>query len=301
MFVVKAIGWLVFAVTVFLIVDALTRLLLNGRTRLDLRISIKSNSRVLFVYYPGILADGDKSSLKLQDVWRRYGDVLLVSYDGRRFVPAATTRKVAEYIAMHSDEYDTVVFLGSSMGGLLSYDTYQRVKHIGGVKFMIVAMDSPTKRSDFQAPLSWMSMIMYVWWAGMLSNLLLSKLYFSLTFRAPKERNIEQDVDRNELRQRVKEAKSSQLSWQNDEIRYIMLHGGLEAGSLDSILIVYVRSTRDDDTVRPSAAMSWFRAAHPQNKCEVFANSTHVGFNECPSEWQRVFVIEIMPKLGLQA
>ena len=241
-------------IVVFGPLDALGRLLvLKDKTRLDFSQSYyTSNSRVLFVYYPGILADGVTSSAKISPVWQEHGDVLHVSYSGGRFSPKRVVKTVAGWINDHQGDYDTVVFIGSSMGGLLSYDTVPLIENkIADIRFILA--DAPTKRSDFQAPLDKISLATWGWWAGPINNLTVGKLYFKATFRGPAEKNIEPGVDRDELARRVEEAKSFPISINNDWIRYIIGHDTLTPASLQGYEAVYIRSTRDDDTVRPEA------------------------------------------------
>lgn len=280
-----------------LLVDAATRQLLTGRTRIDFVSSATAKSSTLFVYYPGILADGVMSSREVIGEWQQYGDVLLVGYDGRRFEPKRIVSDVARDIErrVDSEGYSRVVFIGSSMGGLLSYDTYQMLEKHVRANFSIVALDAPTKRSDLQSPLDTMALGSRAWWAGAISNVF-SKLYFNATFVKPKEENIEDGVDRERLAETVESAKSHQLSWAMDQNRYIIDHGGLKPGSLKGVNVLYVRSARDTDTVRPQAFNSWNVAAG--NKAgRVEVDSTHVGYNERPETWRRAFRLDILPAL----
>lgn len=286
------------ALLMLLPIDALGRaLFLRDKTRLDfIEYSKTEDSRVLFVYYPGILADGVKSSLKVSPVWAQSGDVLQVSYDGTKFSPNKVTKKVANWIGDHKGDYDTVVFIGSSMGGLLSYDTVPLIENqVADVRFILV--DAPTKRSDFQAPLDKLSLGTWAWWAGPISNLLISKLYFKATFRGPAEENIEQEVDREELALRVKEAQSFPISTHNDWIRYIIGHEPLITGSLKGYPAIYLRSTRDHDTVRPEAYDVWAQAFGGE-LARMEVDSTHVGYNERPETWQVAFM-EAIKRIGI--
>lgn len=279
--------------------DAGTRLFLSGTARFDIVQSRVAGSKTLFVYFPGILADGVTSSRELVPVWKQHGDVLLVSYDGRRFDADKITHQSAEKIntLMAAVGYERVVFFGSSMGGLLSYDTIAQIPALKSLDVSLVTMDAPTKRSDFQSPLDKISLGSKVWWAGPISNLF-SKLYFNATFVAPKEENIEEGVDRDKLAVAVEEAKSYQLSWSMDQNRYLIGHDKLVSGSLCDVRVIYVRSTRDTDTVRPRAFDAWNEAADDK-ALRIEVDSTHVGFNERPGIWHSAFKRQIIPALGL--
>lgn len=279
--------------------DAGARLFLNGTARFDVVQSRVVGTKTLFVYFPGILADGVTSSRELVPVWQQHGDVLLVSYDGRRFDADKIVRQSSDKIntLMAAVGYERIVFFGSSMGGLLSYDTIAQTPALKSVVVDLVALDAPTKRSDFQSPLDKISLGSKVWWAGPVSNLF-SKLYFNATFVAPKEENIEEDVDRDKLAGVVEQAKSYQLSWSMDQNRYLIGHDKLVSGSLRDIRVIYVRSTRDTDTVRPRAFDAWNDAAEGK-ALHIEIDSTHVGFNERPKVWRSAFEHQIISALGL--
>lgn len=297
--------WVLFVVLLLGFADVTGRyLLLTSRTRFDLvRADDMSNGNTLFVYFPGILADGVTSSQELVPTWRRHGDVLLVSYEGRRFkgdkIVADTAREVYHLVA--DNYYENVVFLGSSMGGLLSYDTIQALEATDlkrEPKFKLVLMDAPTKRSELQSPLDKIALGSWLWWAGPISNLI-SKPYFALTFVGPNEENIEPEVDRSKLDAAVAESKSFKLSWAMDQNRFIIGHSPVERDALKDVDVVYVRSTRDNDTVRPEAFDTWALAAGRRNITRIEVDSTHVGFNERPDVWRKAFGQQIIPALGL--
>jgi pimeloyl-ACP methyl ester carboxylesterase len=281
------------------LLDAGGRQFLNGTARFDLVQSRVTASKTLFVYFPGILADGVTSSRELVPVWKQHGDVLLISYDGHRFDASQIAKESATKInyLIKTAGYKHVVFIGSSMGGLVSYDTIQQTAGLKSVDVSLVPIDAPTKRSDLQPPLDKISLGSKIWWAGPISNLI-SKPYFNATFVAPKEDNIEEGVDRDRLNQIVEESKSHPLSWSMDQNRYPIDHGEPDHGSLRNVRVVYVRSTRDNDTTRLRAFNAWNDAAGG-NAVLVLVDSTHVGFNERPETWRWAFQSQIIPALGL--
>jgi pimeloyl-ACP methyl ester carboxylesterase len=281
------------------LLDAGGRQFLSGTARFDFVQSRVVGSKTLFVYFPGILADGVTSSRELVPVWKQHGDVLLVSYDGQRFEASQIVKKSVAKInyLIKTAGYEHVVFIGSSMGGLVSYDTIQQTTGLKSVDVSLVPIDASTKRSDLQSPLDKVSLGSKIWWAGPISNLV-SKPYFNATFVAPKEGNIEEGVDRDRLNQIVEQSKSYPLSWSMDQNRYLISHDKLAPGSLRDVRVVYVRSTRDTDTVRPCAFNAWNDVAGG-NAVLVLVDSTHVGFNERPETWRWAFQSQIIPALGL--
>jgi pimeloyl-ACP methyl ester carboxylesterase len=299
---VSVVRWIIGVVLLLAgvgLLDAGGRQFLSGAARFDLVQSRVVGSKTLFVYFPGILADGVTSSRELVPVWKQHGDVLLVSYDGRRFNASQIAKESAAKIdsLIKTAGYEHVVFIGSSMGGIVSYDTIQHVTELRAVDVGMVLIDAPTKRADFQSPLDTVSLGSKVWWAGPISNLF-SKPYFNATFVAPKEENIEKGVDRDKLNRIVEQSKSYSLSWSMDQNRYLISHDELAPGSLRNVRVVYVRSTRDTDTVRPRAFNTWNEAAD-DNAEYIEVDSTHVGFNERPETWPWAFQRQIIPALGL--
>ncbi|MES2876458.1 MAG: hypothetical protein V4678_03220 [Patescibacteria group bacterium] len=277
--------WIIVAV---IAIDAVLRLIvLKSDTRFDFRKSDTSNSNTLLVYLPGILADGVQSSLLMVPTWQQYGDVLLVSYDGKRFKPQSISQDVAEWIK-NRKRYDKVVFIGSSLGGLLAYDTEARLT-IGGVHdidvdFLLLA--APTEWGDLKGP-GKVSPLMYLWWAGPISNATTGKLFLKALFQKPKDDNIEDGVDRKELEQRVREAQSTPFSVYADQIRYVLGHGRPPEGSLIGIDAVFVSFERDE-IVAEQAHRSWkpaFGGTLPLIKSDM----THVGYNEMPKASIRSF------------
>lgn len=266
--------------------DAAGRQLLNGSTEFVFLKSTTSSSRVLFVHLPGILAS--RTSSGVVSVWRQYGDVVLVEYEGDRFNGTVTARMVANALSEGLDlrRYEAVVFIGSSMGGLVAYDTYNYLpKDLADFRFIVV--DAPTGRADLQPPLDVISLGSYAWWAGPISNPL-SSLYFKATFVTPREENIEAGVDRAKLAKSVAEQMSHPVSWSMDQNRYIVGHPTVVEGSLQDVRFVYVRSTRDHDTTRAEAFDVW-NAATNGEALRLEVDSTHVGYAERPEAWAEGF------------
>lgn len=283
--------WIIGIIGVLLAVPMLDLLVgwlvLRNRTRCPKKPEPGPGNRRLIMYYPGILADGIQSSLSVMPTWQRYGDVLAISYLGWWFNGKQTASNVVDWIEEHRNDYDEVVFIGSSMGGLLVYDTVTNEKFTElGLTAKLVLIDAPTRRADLQSPLDKVSLLAFIA-GGPFSNLF-SRAYFEATFVAPEEENIEDGVDRDELAERVKEAKSFPLSINNCWVRYIVSHGRPDKELVDGFSGVYVRSLRDHGTTRPEAFESWSEPVDGMMpKFEV--DSTHVGYNERPDTWQKAF------------
>ena len=289
---INVVIWVVSSILVILVafwaIEAIGRaLILKGKTEYAIVKSNSSNSRVLFVYYQGILADPRSSSAGLRHVWHRYGDVMLVTWSGNRFISEQVVKTVTDGILDHSGSYDRVVFIGSSMGGLLSYDTAMKlIKLKPDIQLAFVLVDAPTKRSDLQSPLDKLTYVAQLT-GGPLLNLF-SKPYFNLTFVEPKDENIEPGAALGHLERHVRDAKSFSVSMNNDWIRYIVGHEELIDGALKGYPAVYIRSLRDHDTVREAAFYSW-QGVFNSELDYLAVDSTHVGYNEAPRAWRNGF------------
>lgn len=299
--------WVLFVVLVpagVLCFDAVGRLLLSSGAKFDLVRADNSNSHVLFVYFPGVLADGSSAD-PLLPVLRNHGNVLRVSYSGQRFQGDIVAERSAAEIARQIRQrgITRVVLLGSSVGGLVAYDTYRRLQATSALsasaRVDFVVMDAPTRRAELQSPLDTLALGSRLWWAGPISNLF-SRPYFNAVFKAPKAENLELGVDQDQLAQSVERAKSFPLSWSMDQNRFIISHGPIALGSLVTAgRVLYVRSMRDDDTVRPEAFDSWNKAANG-TAVRVEVDSTHVGFAERPETWRKAFRLKVLPLLGFK-
>lgn len=281
--------FIIWIIVAMVLADVSGRLIvLRSHTRFDFVESTNDNTRKLLVYLPGILADGVQSSLLMVDGWRQYGDVLLVSYDGTRYESPKAARAVERRIRQLVSDYgyDTVVYIGSSMGGPLAYDIEMLPGNVAErTKFVLLA--APTGRRYFASPADKASLVPAAWFAGPISNLTTGKLVLNGIFQEPKEDNIEDGVDRDELKQRVKEAKASPFSVYADQIRYMIGHDELIPGSLAGIDGVYIRCGRDD-IVAPEAYEPW-KAAFGGELPLIESDTTHVGYNEMPEAFNEDF------------
>ncbi len=289
MSVVKIFAIVIVSVLVLsFVVDAVLRQRLSS----DVSVSTErgsANNSVLIVYLPGILASARENSVDLIDIWRRNSDlVMLVEYGDERFDGAFCAKVVSDAIRRQNNitPFLRVQLIGSSMGGLVAYDVIQQLKLVGTVPIELILLDAPTSSSDFQAPNHLVAPVLRALPFGPIWNRLnlIDKM-----FVPPKEENIEPGVDRAELTRRVNEGKAFRISFWRDELVYIMSHGAPGLDSLEGKVdrLVYVRSTRDNDTVRPEAYNTWAATTSVITRIEV--DSTHVGFAERPKTWRQAF------------
>src|SRR5690606_24487499 len=89
-----------------------------------------ASTGTLTVYLPGLLADGDDSSKPVIETWLKHGDVLTVSYNGEKFDANDVVKSVTQHL-MSDTAHDQFVFVGSSMGGLLTADIMNELRREG--------------------------------------------------------------------------------------------------------------------------------------------------------------------------
>ena len=298
-----AFGLLLAFVVVSLPLDAIGRRKMRSYAWTDLE-SAPESRETLIVYLPGLLAIARTSSLDVIDVWQRYGDVMLVEY-GRtdKFDPSYIIKLVVSELRdrLRSGKYKHLIFIGSSMGGRLAYDVLQVgalrygllpvMKRRSGLRVHLMLLDSPTSASDLYLVPPWAVKVA----PGLIRILPFGPIWdsfhlISKIFIPPKKENLEPGVDIVELNRRVDEAKQFALSFWRDEVRYIVTDGEpgeqMPYGLIDDV--VFVHSSGDDDTVRPSAFSKW-AVAYPTIEGPIEVDSKHVAFSEKPRAWRDAF------------
>lgn len=257
-------------------------------------------SDTLIVYLPGILASSDMMPEKITRAWAERGEVWGVNYLSPRFRPEKIAEGVANRIALHSDRHKSlsrVVLIGSSMGGLLTYDIRRQVASYllmsNNALTPLIPIDAPTCRKDLQSPWDWLVRGFLLVPFGPIWNPL-SKLIMKKVFIPPKEENIEPDVDPEWLEWYITKARSFPLSFWRDQAMYIMKHGRPERGSIDDV-VVYIRSTNDDDTVREEALDPWIEAVSASTSGGILTvqakGAHHAAYAESPGPYEEAFPV----------
>ncbi len=263
-----------------------------------------ARNNTLIVYLPGILASADMIPPRILSVWAKYGEVWGVNYALPRFLPILSAYEVASAIKKLFDKDDAmqnVVLIGSSMGALLANDVLQILSRKEGFNaddVKLVLIDAPTERQDLHRPLDLTApLVRWLPFGPIWSHL--SRPIMKLLFIPPKEGEIDADVDRDWLAQQVDGARSFPLSFWRDQIMYILDHGALEPDSIGSRL-VYIRSSEDNDTVRPEAVLKWINASDDSMKrtqC-LAEGAKHAAFAQNPAAYEEAFP-EAFEFLGL--
>ena len=262
-------------------------------------LSESSNTETLIVYLPGILANATMIPERMTTSWSRYGVVLGVNYLSPRFRPEKIVDAVARRLLLQFSgdlRLKNVVLIGSSMGGMLAYDIHQKLKdeeRMRGVQVSLMPVDAPTGRKDLHRLLANTSWVVRILPFGPLWNHLSRPIMRRFLVIPPKKGEIDADVDLDWLDQQVEGARGFPLSFWRDEVMYILSHGALKADSIDASLI-YIRSTKDDDTVRPEAADKWRQAMSSKSSRSFMLDAEgakHAAYAQNPRAYEEVFPV----------
>jgi hypothetical protein len=195
------------------------------------------------------------------------GCVLRVSPVGARFrhrqIVKATKKWLRRYHKRHRPHNFEVVFVGSSLGGLLANDTYIKLSRWWRLRgrFSFVIIDCPVGRRDLHQRMQKLS-----WVVGLIRPFTFPLCWIKI--------------------------KGFSLTHWADQIHYLSNHQPLKGLSLQDCTVVYVKSIYDK-FVSYRSIDSWITAAgYGMYQAEAF--SPHAGFHEAPYEWKELFEI-IMP------
>lgn len=231
--------------------------------------------RTLFVHLPGLMGDGVTQIQNVLDTFLERGDVLAVHYDGELGKEARVfdarlivERTVLEIVWRKAQkQFDDIVFIGTSMGGKLAYQIAQLLRFQLAIRTKALLIDAPLGRRDFQRPLDLSSPALRFLPYVPVLNLIyvvpfLERLIMNVLFVVPpKEADIDEGLTRAErvnLDNSVTEARKTKTPFHRDQVLSILEPLGTEFGSpWDKGDVVYMRSGRDNDTVRDSAYESW--------------------------------------------
>ncbi len=288
---------LISAAILLLIFDAVLRLLFwRNEQAVDMEVLAPDGSSTTFiVYLPGILASATMMPERLVKTMAQFGEVWGVNYLSPRFRPKRIISVVSRWIIACCEKdprIEHVILVGSSMGGLLAYDINKKLSKsplMKNVEIGIMAIDAPTESKDLQPPFDFLSPFVRIIPFGPLSNLLRKPIMKRLVI-PPKEGEIDYDIDREWLEQQVEGARSFLPSFWYDQTMYIVRHGALAANSIDCP-VVYIRSTEDDDTVKPEAADSWQQAVSPISPVSFMLDAEgakHAAYAQNPSAYEEV-------------
>lgn len=251
-------------------------------------------STTMVVYLPGILASSTMMPERLIKVFAEFGEVWGVNYLSPRFRSERIVNVVTRWLVaccQKDRRINRIIFVGSSMGGLLAYDIHKGLAAnplMKNVRFGLMPIDAPTGAEDLQSPLDRLApLVRWLPFGPIWNNL--SGPFMKLLFIPPKEGEIDPDVDRDWLAQQVEGARSFPLSFWRDQIMYILNHGAPEPDSIGSRL-VYIRSTEDNDTVRPEAVLKWFEASdswRKRSQC-LAEDAKHAAYAQNPGAYEKV-------------
>jgi pimeloyl-ACP methyl ester carboxylesterase len=274
--------------------DALTSMAYKPRTQI---LALGQESKRAIVFFTGVQSSAEAHSAQVRQLWQRYGQVVIVEYPRDTFYADETVQKTFDYLVDH--QYDEVVLIGASMGGLLALDLINlNRKRSHPFKVVgVIACDAPLTPDDLRQKS--MANMTKFWHAGWISNSLTS-LFWKFGFKP--NRQVEPDVDMAILNRHQDISGSWQLSSYAAQVRYLVSYPPVESGQYTEIPLAILRATQDQDILDSHIArwlvafdvpVSWIE------KLVYRVESTHVGFNEFPEAWRQGFT-HAFDQLGVQ-
>lgn len=287
---------LICAVALSLVWDAFSRSTQEIFTRtIDVvQLSNSGAKEVLVVYLPGVSANPTMVPETLINTWSKAGRVWGVHYTSPRFRPEMVSFFIASWIlrsCKHNTEVRRVVLIGSSMGGLLAYDVQQQLR-LDNVDIDLILVDAPTGPEDLHFPGNIGISLMRLLPFGPIWNKLHGPIMKRL-FVQPMEDEIDKGVNREWLDEYVRQGRTCPPSRWRDQAMYILNHEAPKADSIDASFI-YIRSTKDDDTVRPEAADKWRQAVSSKSPRSFMLDAEgakHAAYAQNPHAYEEVFPV----------
>jgi hypothetical protein len=182
--------------------------------------------------------------------------------------------KIIDFVTQRIENDEHVVFVGASLGGLLSYDTIKHLRDSGDTrKFGVVLIDAPAVSGDVVGipwvlkQLSWIPL-------GGITN---------LWFHPPFDRNAPATIDPDADRQKLEALWQSYETWETscwvDQGDYVFSHDSLVR--LTDVTWYFIRSGADD-FVGENARSHWQNAEGPMEGGTV-PEGKHIAFLNRPS------------------
>ncbi len=253
-------------------------------------------SDTLIVYVPGILADGVKSSDPVRAAWLKFGDVMHVSYVGNRFDGSVVANHIARDIVTLHNSLNTphrrIVFILSSMGGMLGLDVLEKLDHMRYpiTDRRLVLVDAPSGSQDMLSGGNIFAPLMRVLPFGPVYNVLLAPLKRKMLL-PPKDDSIEDHLDKELVKKTALENMDEfPVSVWRDQLVYMATYF-FDREKL-AYPAIYLRCDEDNVTVKqPQAAQTWSTIF--ENMKIVPVASPHCAYAERQRSWQKVFTMAL--------
>lgn len=271
------------------------------RAQVTTSLDAKPGSSTLFVHLPGLNEDGLEQIRNIIEVFD--GDLLTVHCNGDygKKANAFSAHEAVEVTsagildALDNQNYRHVILVGTSMGGKIAY-LVADILWTECVVSKVVLIDSPLGRHDFQPPLHLISPLLPLARYVPIFNLFfiirpLEKLAMSKLVVPPKDGEIDHltDDERTALHESVAQARLTKLAFYADQSWEILRPLKHRRGSpWAASNVVYVRSTADDDTVRPSAYDSWCKVLGFNPKHILVDGAKHCSYGQMPQRYRNV-------------
>ncbi len=261
-----------------------------------------TGKRTLFVHLAGLNGDGMTQIANIISTFLTRGSLLAVHYEGDlgknagqfdpQLVIDKTTKEVVSYA--RSGGFESIVFIGTSMGAKLAYQIAWRLKEDHDIGSKASIIDPPLKRGDFQPPLDIFAPVMRALLYIPLFNLLLfpplSHIFMKVLVKPPKKDNIESTLtlqERRALDKSIVQAKRTKPTFYRGQVATIMRRMPPQGSPWGQGDVVYLRSSNDKDTVRPSAYDGWSRLLGFEPHFILVHGAKHCAYGENPTPYRR--------------
>jgi len=248
--------------------------------------------KTAFVFFGGAQDSATALSAPLRDQWLQRDDVVVVEFNRILFDGDQTSYDT--YRKLHEWGYEKVILDGASIGGRVATGTIDCDRKYGlsdykkNLKFAVMLQDAPVDIEDLyqrDSAKSWST----VWWAGQMTNLLLTRLFWDINFNPPPRDQLGAGVDDNQLAAQYEASRTYPLSGWLGQIRYIDSRSDstnkIAPKTYYDVPLVLMQS--DGDTVVKPTADRWGGLFASMTVIPV--HSGHIDFVENPGEWRTAF------------
>lgn len=261
----------------------------------------------LFVILPGPLARGDEQVEPIADTFKKYGDLLSISYSGHHWDMGAVAREVANRIEerVECSEVKTVTIVGLSLGAYVALHVLQSmwVDLRRNVNLIVVdapfGIDTLYRLKDAPFAKYVIRHAGYSWPIG--------PLICKMSQVRPKVQNIALPLDNSEGQEQyirnIRRQADSNLkdhSWRlyMSQLAYMMENNPpVELLEKYGTVTVYIscESRKNDTIVQPTAYQRW-KERYP-NLHSYNVGTAHAAFLEDPEPWRYTFEMVISKEL----
>lgn len=247
-------------------------------------VRYSSTSQTAFVHFTGVVSSGTTHATPLRELWSQHGDVIVVEYSPHRFHSKTVIHDTYRQLIRWG--YQRAILNGSSMGGLLATDLIDLDRAQGNkLRFAVLMQDVPQGLEDLhqRGQAEFASTVFH---PGVVTNWLLTDLFWNFLFNPPEQYMLGDDVDQRLLERHHAASSNYPLSGYAGQVDYIVDHRGYQRNQYVGIPLV-VMQTDGDGVVKPTAE-KW-KAVFGGGAVIRVTETTHIGFVEYPRVWHAAY------------